>query len=115
MPSRWNEPQKHVGAEIAVDEHQQVEKMGEAAPTMCLGMDGTGVPMRTPEVADRAGKQADGSAQTRDEEGQPVRDPGSITYSGAIESAATLDTTLVLSDFAARVQCEASRPGFTEA
>src|SRR5467141_922960 len=43
-----------LGAEIAVDEHQQVEKMGEVTPTMYLGMDGTGVPMRTQEVADRA-------------------------------------------------------------
>ena len=117
-----------LGAEIAVDEQQQVEKMGEVAPTMYLGMDGTGVPMRTQEVADRAGKQADGSAKTReaklvtiwtaesrDEEGKPVRDPGSVTYSAAIESAATLDTSPDLSDFAARVQREASRRGFTEA
>jgi len=117
-----------LGAEIAVDEQQQVEMMGEVAPTMYLGMDGTGVPMRTQEVADRAGKKADGSAKTReaklvtiwtaesrDEEGQPVRDPGSITYSAAIESAATLDTSPGLSDFAARVQREASRRGFTEA
>jgi Uncharacterised protein family (UPF0236) len=117
-----------LGAEIAVAEQQQVERMGEVAPTMYLGMDGTGVPMRTQEVADRAGKQADGSAKTReaklvtiwtaesrDEEGQPVRDPGSITYSAAIESAATLDTNPDLSDFAARVQREASRRGFTEA
>jgi hypothetical protein len=117
-----------LGAEIAVDEHQQVEEMGEVALTMYLGMDGTGVPMRTQEVADRAGKQADGSAKTReaklvtiwtaesrDEQGQPVRDPGSITYSAAIESAATLDTSPHLSDFAARVQREASRRGFTEA
>ena len=62
---------------------------------MDLGMEGTGVPMR-------AGKQADGSAQTReakvvtiwtaesrDKQGKPTRDPGSITYSSAIESAAT--------------------------
>ena len=117
-----------LGAEIAVDERQQVEKMGEVAPTMYLGMDGTGVPMRSQEVADRAGKQADGSAKTReaklvtiwtaesrDEEGKPVRDPGSVTYSAAIESAATLDTSPDLSDFAARVQREASRRGFTEA
>lgn len=117
-----------LGAEIAVDEQQQVEKMGEVAPTMYLGMDGTGVPMRTQEVTDRAGKQADGSAKTReaklvtiwtaesrDEEGKPVRDPGSVTYSAAIESAATLDTSPDLSDFAARVQREASRRGFTEA
>ena len=117
-----------LGAEISVDEHQQVEKIGEVAPTMYLGMDGTGVPMRTQEVADRAGKQADGSAKTReaklvtiwtaesrDEEGQPVRDPGSITYSAAIESAATPDTSPDLSDFAARVQREANRRGFSEA
>jgi hypothetical protein len=117
-----------LGAEIAVDEQQQVEKMGEVAPTMYLGMDGTGVPMRSQEVADRAGKQADGSAKTReaklvtiwtaesrDVEGKPLRDPGSVTYSAAIESAATLDTSPELSDFAARVQREASRRSFIEA
>ena len=117
-----------LGAEIAVDERQHVERMGEMASTMYLGMDGTGVPMRAEEVADRAGKQADGSAKTReaklvtiwtaesrDAEGKPVRDPGSVTYSAAIESATTLDTSLDLSDFAARVQREASRRGFTEA
>ena len=119
-----------LGAEIAVDEQQPVEKTGEVAPatpTLYLGMDGTGVPMRAQEVQDRAGKQADGSAKTReaklvtiwtaesrDEEGQPERDPGSITYSAAIESAATLDTSPELSEFAARVQREASRRGFSE-
>ena len=95
---------------------------------MYLGMDGTGVPMRAQEVADRAGKQADGSAKTReaklvtiwtaesrDEEDKPVRDPGSVTYSAAIESAATLDTSADLSDFAARVEREANRRGFTDA
>jgi hypothetical protein len=117
-----------LGAEIAVDERQQVEKMSPVAPTLYLGMDGTGVPMRAPEVAGRAGKQADGSAKTReakvvtvwtaearDPEGKPTRDPGSITYSAAIESAATLDTSPELSDFAARVLREANRRGFTEA
>ncbi len=117
-----------LGAEVAVDEHQPVEKSGEVAPTMYLGMDGTGVPMRTQEVADRAGKQADGSAKTReaklvtvwtaesrDQEGRPVRDPGSVTYSAAIESAAALDTSPNLSDFAERVLREANRRGFTEA
>src|SRR5258707_14897704 len=116
-----------LGAEVAVDEHQQVEKRGEVAPTMYLGMDGTGVPMRTQEVADRAGKQADGSAKTReaklvtvwtaesrDQEGRPVRDPGSGTYSAAIETAAALDTSPNLSDFAERVLREANRRGFTQ-
>lgn len=117
-----------LGAEIAVDERQDVEKASPAAPTLYLGMDGTGVPMRAPEVAGRAGKQADGSAKTReaklvtvwtaegrDQQGTPVRDPGSITYSAAIESAATLDTSPEVSDFAARVLRESTRRGFAEA
>jgi hypothetical protein len=117
-----------LGAEIAADEQQCVERMGERAPTCYLGMDGTGVPMRTAEVAGRAGKQLDGSAKTReaklvtlwtaesrDEEGKPVRDPGSITYSAAIESAATPDTSPDRSDFAERVLRETTRRGFTEA
>src|SRR5205823_12754955 len=53
--------------------------------------------------------------ESRDREGKPVRDPGSISYWSAIESAATPDTSPHLSDFAARVQREASRRGFTEA
>lgn len=117
-----------LGAEIAADEHRCVEKMGEVAPTMYLGMDGTGVPMRAAEVADRAGKQPDGSAKTReakvitmwtaesrDAEGKPVRDPGSVTYSAAIESAATPDASPDRSAFAQRVLRETTRRGFTEA
>jgi hypothetical protein len=117
-----------LGAEVADDERQDVERMGEVAPTMYLGMDGTGVPMRAVEVAGRAGKQPDGSAKTReaklvtvwsaesrDAEGKPVRDPGSITYSAAIESAATSDTSPDRSDFAERVLREATRRGFPEA
>src|ERR1039458_3533814 len=74
--------------------------------------------------AGRPGKQPDGSAKTReaklvtmwtaesrDEEGKPVRDAGSITYSAAIESAAVSDTSLDRSDFAERVLREATRRG----
>jgi hypothetical protein len=117
-----------LGEEIAADERVCVDRMGEIAPTMYLGMDGTGVPMRPAEVADRVGKQPDGSAKTReakvvtvwtaesrDEAGKPVRDPGSITYSAAIESAAVVDTSLQRSDLAERVLREATRRGFTEA
>src|SRR5258707_946305 len=117
-----------LGAEIAADERAAVERMGEVAPTMYLGMDGTGVPMRPSEVAGRAGKQPDGSAKTReaklvtvwtaesrDEEGKPARDPGSVTYSAAIESAATRDTNPQRSDFAERVLREATRRDFTKA
>jgi len=117
-----------LGAEIAADERQSVEKMTPVAPTLYLGMDGTGVPLRASEVAGRAGKQPDGSAKTReaklvtlwtaesrDKEGKPMRDPGSISYSAAIESAATPHTSPELSDFAARVLGEATRRGFFEA
>ena len=44
-----------------------------------------------------------------------MRDPGSITYSAAIESAAAPDTSLQRSDLAERVLREATRRGFTEA
>jgi hypothetical protein len=117
-----------LGEAIAADECVCVDRMGEIAPTMYLGMDGTGVPMRPAEVADRVGKQPDGSAKTReakvvtvwtaesrDEAGKPVRDPGSVTYSAAIESAAVVDTSLKRSDLAERVLREATRRGFTEA
>ena len=117
-----------VGREIAADEQRCMETTGPSAPTMYLGMDGTGVPMRAPEVAGRAGKQPDGSAktreakviviwtaETRDAEGKPVRDPGSVTYSAAIESAAAPDASPDRSPFAERVLREATRRGFTQA
>src|SRR5450759_2840561 len=97
-----------------IPQHHAAGSCGEASAH------GTGVPMRAQEVADRAGKQPDGSAKTReakivtiwtaesrDENGKPVRDPGSVTYSAAIESAATLDTSPDPSDFAERVLREA--------
>jgi hypothetical protein len=117
-----------LGAEIAADERRSVEPAAASAPTIYLGMDGTGVPMRASEVAGRAGKQPDGLAKTReaklvtmwtaesrDEEGKPIRDAGSITYSAAIESAAVPDASPTRSDFADRVLREATRRGFTAA
>jgi hypothetical protein len=127
-PSQVERAAEALGTEIAADERSWVERMGEVAPTMYLGMDGTGVPMRKSEVAGRAGKQSDGSAKTReaklvtmwtaesrDEENKPVRDAGSITYSAAIESAAVADTSPDRSEFAGRVLRESTRRGFTEA
>ena len=62
-----------LGSEIAADERACVDRMGEVAPTMYLGMDGTGVPMRPSEVAGRPGKQPDGSAQTPEAKVVPAR------------------------------------------
>jgi len=76
----------------------------------------------------RQGKQPDGSAKTRevklctvwsaegrDKDGVPMRDEGSISYSAAIESAATRDTDALPSEFAQRVMREATRRGFDRA
>ena len=117
-----------LGREIAQDERLVVESEPPPAPTMYLGMDGTGLPMRASELQGREGKQPAGSAKTRevklvtvwsaegrDDEGTPVRDQGSVTYSAAIETAATRDTDEELSPFAQRVGREARRRGFDQA
>lgn len=118
-----------VGDEVAADEQQVVEPAATpSSTTLYLGMDGTGVPMRKEALIGRHGKQEDGSAKTRemklctvfsadgrDEDGVPVRDRGSVTYSVAIESAASKDTDEGLSEFAARVRREAVRRGLERA
>lgn len=113
-----------LGGEIAEGERRTAAPLSErpSAPTLYLGVDGTGVPMRSTELCDRPGKPPDGSpktrevklcavwsAESRDAEGRPVRDEGSVSYSAAIESAAALDTDRALSDFTRRVQREATR------
>lgn len=127
-PKQVERTAERLGREITHDEASVVETAPASAPTMYLGMDGTGVPMRRSELAGRTGKQPDGSAKTRevklvtvwsaegrDPQGLPVRDPGSVSYSAAIESAATLDTDKELSPFAQRVEREARRRGFDHA
>ena len=88
-------------------------------PILYAEVDGTGVPMVAEELAGRAGKQADGSAKTRevklgaiftqtktDEEGLPVRDHASTTYVGSFENAA---------DFGSRIRAEGRRRGLGQA
>jgi len=119
-----------LGDEIAADERLHSGPLGKEPlpPTLYLGLDGTGIPMRAEELAGRAGKQTDGSAKTRevkicavwsaearDSAGLPMRDEGSVSYSAAIESAATPDTAEQRSAFAERVLREASRRRFCEA
>jgi hypothetical protein len=117
-----------LGREIARDERSVAEPQPPCAPTMYLGMDGTGVPVRKSELVGRKGKQPDGSSKTRevklvtvwsadgrDDEGTPVRDAGSVSYSAAIESAAMRDTDETPSEFAQRVEREAQRRGFDQA
>jgi hypothetical protein len=67
---------------------------------MYICMDGTGVPVVKAETVNRRGKGEEGEAKTReaklgcvftqtrvDEKGYPVRDEGSTSYAGAIETA----------------------------
>jgi len=119
-----------LGVQISEDEKRDVMP-SETQPlpsTLYLGVDGTGVPMRAEELRGRSGKQPDGSAKTRevklctvwsaegrDAEDCPVRDEGSVSYTAAIESAATLDMDEVSSAFTQRVLREASRRRFTQA
>jgi len=129
-PRQVERDAERLGEEIANDERTLTEPLGgqEVQGTAYLGLDGTGIPMRKEELQGRAGKQSDGSSRTRevklvsawtanqvDDDGHPVRDPGSITYSAAIESAATKDTDTPLSAFAQRVEREAQRRDFDHA
>lgn len=114
--------------ESAAQYEREVASAPTMAPaqTMYLGQDGTGVPMRSEALQGRRGKQADGSAKTRemklctvwtadtrDASGRPARDLGSVSYTAAIESAETKPTARRLSAFAQRVEREACRSGFT--
>jgi hypothetical protein len=95
--------------------------------TLYPGIDGTGIPLRAEELEGRTGKHSDGSAKTRevklctvwsaesrDEHDIPVRDEGSVTYSAAIESAASPDTAAQRSEFSERVWREATRRRFPQ-
>jgi len=118
-----------LGKENAEDERVHTEPLDSLSlpQTLYLGMDGTGIPLRAEELVGRTGKQPDGSAKTgevklctiwsaesRDEEGIPIRDEGSVTYSAALESASALDTA-ARSPFAQRVWREATRRRFCQA
>jgi len=91
----------------------------KSIPKFYVSFDGTGVPVRAQELAGRRGKQADGSARTReaklgciftqvgvDREGRPQREPDSTTYVGAIESSEL---------FGWRIYAEAVRRGLEQA
>ena len=130
VPARQVERYAERLGEHAARFEREVLDVPVVAPsqTMYLGQDGTGVPMRKEELLGRSGKQADGSAKTRemklctvwtadtrDQDGRPTRDPGSVSYTAAIESAETKATAMTLAPFAQRVGREAMRSGFAAA
>jgi hypothetical protein len=118
-----------VGRQVEQWLSEEQERIVQAGPSVrpslppgakfYISFDGTGVPVRKSELVGRRGKQADGSARTReaklgcvftqvglDKEGRPQRDPDSTTYVGAIESS-----TL----FGWRLYAEALRRGLEQA
>jgi hypothetical protein len=117
-----------VGADIARREQEEIQRamqldlpivMGEPVPILYVQMDGTGVPVVRAETEGRAGKLAGQPAHTRevklgcvftqtkcDEEGFPIRDPDSTTYTGAIETA---------EEFGKRLYLEAWKRGWSRA
>ncbi|MGA2185722.1 MAG: ISKra4 family transposase [Bryobacteraceae bacterium] len=117
-----------IGADIAAREQRQIQRstqldlpivVGEPVPILYVLMDGTGVPVVKKEAEGRAGKKAGEPAHTReaklgcvftqtrwDAEGYPIRDPGSTTYTGAIETA---------EEFGKRLYLEAWNRGWSRA
>jgi hypothetical protein len=117
-----------IGEDIAAREQQEIQRgmqldlpmvVGEPIPILYIQMDGTGVPVVKKETAGRQGKTDGQPAHTReaklggvftqttwDEEGYPIRDPESTTYTGAIETA---------EEFGKRIYLEAWKRGWSRA
>jgi hypothetical protein len=117
-----------IGADIARQEQAQSKRakqlelpqvLGPAVPVLYIEMDGTQVPMVRAELEGRAGRVEGQPARTRevklgcvftqttaDEQGRPVRDEASTTYTGAIETA---------EEFGHRLYTEAWERGWSRA
>jgi hypothetical protein len=117
-----------IGGDIAHREQQEIQRavqldlpivVGEPVPILYVQMDGTGVPVVKKETQGRKGKTNGQPAHTReaklgcvftqtawDDEGYPIRDPDSTTYTGAIETA---------DEFGKRLYLEAWKRGWNRA
>jgi hypothetical protein len=114
-----------IGTDIARQEKEEVARARQLVlpavsqqdiPKLYVLMDGTGVPAVPAETLGRAGKIEGQRAHTRecklgcvftqtmvDDQGRPIRDPDSTTYTGAIETA---------EEFGLRIYTEAWRRGW---
>jgi hypothetical protein len=117
-----------VGESVALREQEEIQRavqldlpivVGEPIPILYVQMDGTGVPVVKKETVGRHGKTDGQPAHTRevklgcvftqtrwDQEGFPIRDPDSTTYTGAIETA---------EEFGQRIYLEAWKRGWSRA
>ena len=119
---------EQIGAEIMRIEQAEIKRsvqlqlpipMGAPIPALYVEIDGTGIPVVKSEVLGRIGRVEGQPARTRevklgclftssgvDEEGHPIRDPDSTTYTGAIENA---------EEFGRRIYREAFERGWSRA
>jgi hypothetical protein len=117
-----------IGGDIAQGERKEIQRavqldlpviVGEPIPILYIQMDGTAIPVVKKETVGRQGKTEGQPAHTRevkfgcaftqtrwDQEGYPVRDPDSTTYTGAIEKA---------EEFGKRIYLEAWNRGWNRA
>ena len=117
-----------IGEDIAARQQQEMQRamqldlrlvVGQPIPILYVQMDGTGVPVVKKETAGRQGKTDGQPAHTReaklgcvftqttwDQQGYPIRDPGSTTYTGAVENA---------EEFGQRLYLEACKRGWSRA
>jgi hypothetical protein len=117
-----------IGESIAAREQVEIQRavqldlpivVGESIPILYVQMDGTGVPVVKKETVGRKGKTDGQPPHTRevklgcvftqtgwDEDGYPIRDPDSTTYTGAIETA---------EEFGKRIYLEAWSRGWSRA
>ena len=117
-----------IGGDIAQRDQREIQRavqldlpilVGEPVPIFYIQMDGTGIPVVKKETAGRKGKKEGQPAHTReaklgcvftqtawDQEGYPIRDPDSTTYTGAIETA---------EEFGQRLYVEAWKRGWSRA
>jgi hypothetical protein len=117
-----------IGADVARCQEAEIQRAaqlplphlaGPEIPALYIEMDGTGVPVVPAETQGRCGKNPDEPAHTRevklgcvftqtglDENGHPVRDEASTTYTGAIEPA---------ENFGRRMYTEAVQRGWDHA
>jgi hypothetical protein len=117
-----------IGTDIAQGEQSAIQKavqldlpviVGVPIPILYVQMDGTGVPVVKKETEGRKGKTDGQPAHTReaklgcvftqttwDQQGYPIRNPDSTTYTGAIETAA---------EFGKRLYLEAWKRGWSRA
>jgi hypothetical protein len=117
-----------IGENIVAREQKEIQRamqldlpiaVGEPVRILYVQMDGTGIPVVKKETVDRQGKTDGQPARTRevklgcvftqttwDEEGYPIRDANSTTYTGAIETA---------TEFAKRIYLEAWKRGWSRA